>query len=270
MKAPTRMTQMKRTICMSETEQDGITSLTVQLLSAYLANNTVASEDLAGLIQSTRNALASEADKEEPAAPVFTAATTIRKSLASRDHIISMIDGKPYKTLKRHLTTNGLTPAEYRERYNLAKDYPLVAPAYSDQRRETAARIGLGRKPKAASATEKPAAPKAPRKKAVSKPKATESTPASVAPTAPASAADIPAKASKTATAPKKPRAPKAAKPAKAPRASKNGAATDGAPKPATTRKPRAAKVETPAAASGEAKPKKLGARFAKADPVES
>lgn len=251
---------------MSETEQDGITSLTVQLLSAYLANNTVASEDLAGLIQSTRNALASEGVKEEPAAPVFTAATTVRKSLASRDHIISMIDGKPYKTLKRHLTTNGLTPAEYRERYNLAKDYPLVAPAYSDQRRETAARIGLGRKPKAAPAAEKPAAPKAPRKEAATKPKA------AAASAAPASAADIviPAKASKTTAAPKKPRAPKAAKPAKAPRANKDSAAADGAPKPAVTRKPRAAKTETPAAANGEAKPKKLGARFAKADPVES
>ncbi|HEX7781523.1 MAG TPA: MucR family transcriptional regulator [Sphingobium sp.] len=255
---------------MSETDQDGITTLTVQLLGAYLANNTVASEDLAGLIQSTRNALAGEPAKEELAAPVFTPAVTVRKSLASRDRIISMIDGKPYKTLKRHLTTHGLTPAEYRERYNLAKDYPLVAPAYSEQRRQTAARIGLGRKPKVAAPAEKAAAPKAARKTAVRKPKTAASAPLSAAPAAPASAADIviPAKVAKTAAPSKKPRAPKALK---APSADKGSAA----PK---TRKPRAAKADKPAVTdaaaskdSGAAKPAgKLRARFAKSDPVES
>jgi predicted transcriptional regulator len=82
----------------------------------------------------------SEAEKFEPA-------VSVRKSLASRDHIISMIDGKPYKTLTRHLSTNGLTPDEYRRRYNLKRDYPMTAPAYSERRREMAKKIGLGRKP---------------------------------------------------------------------------------------------------------------------------
>src|SRR5690606_33118041 len=88
-------------------------------------------------------------------------AVTVRKSLASKDHIISMIDGKPYKTLRRHLSTHGLTPAEYRARYGLKADYPMVAPAYSEQRRAMAKKIGLGRKPgetrpaKAAAATPK-------------------------------------------------------------------------------------------------------------------
>jgi len=58
-----------------------------------------------------------------------------------------MIDGKPYKTLKRHLAVNGMTPAEYRERYNLKADYPMVAENYSESRRSMAHKIGLGRKP---------------------------------------------------------------------------------------------------------------------------
>jgi predicted transcriptional regulator len=87
-----------------------------------------------------------EAPAEEAVAQ-YTPAVTARKSLASRDHIISMIDGKPYKTLRRHLTTNGLTPEEYRARYNLKADYPMVAEAYSEARRTMAKSIGLGRKP---------------------------------------------------------------------------------------------------------------------------
>lgn len=76
-----------------------------------------------------------------------TPAVTARKSLASPERIISMIDGKPYRTLRRHLSTNGLTPDEYRARYNLKPDYPMVAPAYSEARRAMAKKVGLGRKP---------------------------------------------------------------------------------------------------------------------------
>lgn len=135
---------------MADIEQPDLTGLTVQLLSAYVSNNSVASEDLAKLIRETRAALtdSGEAEAVEEAAVVHVPAVSIRKSLASRDHIISLVDGKPYKTLKRHLATHGLTPAEYRERYSLPKSYPMVAPTYSAARRETAARIGLGRKPR--------------------------------------------------------------------------------------------------------------------------
>lgn len=95
----------------------------------------------------------------------YPPATTVRKSLASPEQIISMIDGKPYRTLRRHLTTNGLTPEEYRARYNLKPDYPMVAPAYSEARRAMAKQIGLGRKPKAVDAgSAVPPAP-APRRK---------------------------------------------------------------------------------------------------------
>jgi predicted transcriptional regulator len=67
--------------------------------------------------------------------------------LASKEHIISMIDGRPYKTLRRHLSTHGLTPEEYRERYKLKADYPMVSESYSQVRRDMAKKIGLGRKP---------------------------------------------------------------------------------------------------------------------------
>jgi predicted transcriptional regulator len=89
----------------------------------------------------------------------YTPAVSVRKSLASPDHIISMIDGKPYKTLRRHLTTQGLTPEEYRERYGLKADYPMVARNYSEQRRAMAKKIGLGQKGRAAKASNRGAAP---------------------------------------------------------------------------------------------------------------
>jgi len=106
------------------------------------------------------------AAEPEASAQEYTPAVTARKSLASPDHIISMIDGKPYKTLRRHLATNGMTPVEYRERYGLKADYPMVAPTYSEARRRMAKSIGLGRKPgqtNVAKADAKPAS--APRKR---------------------------------------------------------------------------------------------------------
>ena len=85
-------------------------------------------------------------------------AVSARKSLASKDHIISMIDGRPYKTLRRHLSTHGLTPDEYRARYNLRADYPMVAETYSQTRRDMAKKIGLGSKGRAAKGAGKPRA----------------------------------------------------------------------------------------------------------------
>jgi predicted transcriptional regulator len=97
---------------------------------------------------------------ESDSAQQFTPAVSVRKSLASKDHIISMIDGKPYKALRRHLTRHGLTPEQYRERYNLKPDYPMVAPTYSEARRDMAKKIGLGqkgRRPKAGASAAAPA-----------------------------------------------------------------------------------------------------------------
>ncbi|WCP15309.1 hypothetical protein sphantq_03770 [Sphingobium sp. AntQ-1] len=172
---------------MADTEQPDYTSLTVQLLSAYVANNIVASEDLAALIQSTRAALIAETAPEPVETVEHVPAVSVRKSIASREHILSLIDGRPYKTLKRHLATHGLTPAEYRERYGLPATYPMVAQAYSEQRRAVAQKLGLGQRgtqARAASAAAAEAPPVAPAPKveaAAPKPKASRKQPSVVA-----------------------------------------------------------------------------------------
>ncbi|WP_232493071.1 MucR family transcriptional regulator [Novosphingobium kaempferiae] len=132
-----------------------IAALTVQLLSAYLVNNTVGADDLAGLIRSTRAALTEDtaSTAAEPEAPTYEPAVSVRKSLASDDQIISLIDGKPYKALKRHLTSHGLTPEQYRERYSLPATYPMVAPGFAAQRREIAKKIGLSNRKATVAAT---------------------------------------------------------------------------------------------------------------------
>ncbi|WP_069207480.1 MucR family transcriptional regulator [Sphingomonas panacis] len=171
---------------MSEAEKPDLTNLTVQLLSAYVSNNTVASNELAELIRSTRVALESEIAPAPTAELQYVPAVTVRKSLGSRDHIISLIDGKLYKSLKRHLSSHGLTPAEYRARYNLPSDYPMVAPGYSQQRREVAQRLGLGNRKSVASApvaAAEPAAETAPPAEApatIDAPLAAEATPAAI------------------------------------------------------------------------------------------
>jgi predicted transcriptional regulator len=137
-----------------ETADINAVELATELTIAWLSNpNTRASGDeVPGFLQkmheavnqlSTNTQLVTE---EEPAGE-YTPAVSVRKSLASKDHIISMIDGKPYKTLRRHLAGHGLSPAEYRQRYGLKPDYPMVAENYSEARRAMAKKIGLGRKP---------------------------------------------------------------------------------------------------------------------------
>ena len=159
------------------TGTDALT-LAVDLTAAWLGNpNTRADPDAVPTFLTTIHAsivaLAGSTpatDDQAPAPTEFPPAVTVRKSLASPDKIISMIDGKPYRTLRRHLSTHGLTPAEYRDRYKLKADYPMVAPAYSEARRDMAKKIGLGRKPASAAPTAPdPApvvAPKSRRKKA--------------------------------------------------------------------------------------------------------
>ena len=145
--------------------------LAAELTIAWLgnANNRVSAEDVPAFLQKmheTLNGLGTSGAADQPQADEqaeFAPAVTVRKSLASKDHIISMIDGKPYRTLRRHLSTNGLTPDEYRQRYNLKADYPMVAPNYSEARRSMAKQLGLGRK-KAAEAEAH--APRRGRKKA--------------------------------------------------------------------------------------------------------
>ena len=127
-------------------EPDILIALTADIAASFVTNNRVAISDIGGMIASVHGALASLGRPPAPAATEFVPAVTLRKSLADPSRIISMIDGKPYAVLKRHLTTQGLTPAEYRTRYNLPADYPMAAPAYSEMRKAMAVKIGLGRK----------------------------------------------------------------------------------------------------------------------------
>lgn len=140
---------------MTDTDTDaGSVELATELTIAWLSNpNTRASaDDVPAFLHKMHEAvsnLAAAPTAEEPAEPAaeYTPAVSVRKSLASKDYIVSMIDGKPYKTLRRHLAGHGLTPEQYRDRYNLRSDYPMVAENYSQARRDMAKRIGLGRKP---------------------------------------------------------------------------------------------------------------------------
>lgn len=122
--------------------------LAAEIVSAYVSNNSVPSADLPALIGSIHSALVSLTHPAEamPVAETVEKPSSgqIRKSVTP-DAIISFIDGKPYKTLKRHLGTHGLDPHSYRQRYGLPNDYPMVAPSYAAQRSALAKSIGLGR-----------------------------------------------------------------------------------------------------------------------------
>jgi predicted transcriptional regulator len=123
--------------------------LTGNLVRAFLQRNNIPAAALPDLIQTTYDSLArlGEVSVTAAALPEAVGAVSLRKSLASPDHIISMIDGKPYRTLKKHLSGHKLTPQGYRILYKLPDDYPMVAPAYSSERSAMARCIGLGRKP---------------------------------------------------------------------------------------------------------------------------
>ena len=136
---------------MSENTEAQITDfveLTGDIVAAYVSNNPVRPGDLPELIRTVHAALnglsngtagaAPEAEIEKPTA------AQIRKSVTP-DGIVSFLDGKTYKTMKRHLTGHGLDPYSYRQRFGLPADYPMVAAAYAAQRSELAKSIGLGR-----------------------------------------------------------------------------------------------------------------------------
>ena len=121
-------------------------TLTSDIVTAHVANNNVEVEVLPSLIENVYKALSGLGTQEEPVEPLEPA-VSIRASIKS-DHLVCLEDGKKMKMLKRHLMTDhGMTPAEYRERWSLPADYPMVAPEYAEKRRELAKEIGLGRKP---------------------------------------------------------------------------------------------------------------------------
>ena len=139
---------------------------TTDIVVSYVANNSVAAQDLGALIQNvhaTLSSLGSDTTEEPRPDP----AVSIRSSVKN-DHLVCLEDGKKFKMLKRHLMTDhGMTPAEYRARWNLSSSYPMVAPDYAAMRGDLARKIGLGRKP-----GEKPGRRKAQSNKPAAKAKA--------------------------------------------------------------------------------------------------
>ena len=132
----------------NEVTEDTLLTLTADIVAAHVSNNSVAVNDLPNLIQNVHAALGgisggARAPEAKPQPKV-----SVRASVKP-DYIVCLEDGKKQKMLKRHLMTNhGMTPAEYREKWGLAADYPMVAPNYAEQRRTLAKSIGLGTKRK--------------------------------------------------------------------------------------------------------------------------
>lgn len=131
-----------------DVEDDGMMlELTTQVVSAYVGNNPIAASDLSSLIQDVHTALHGlQAPPPEPEPEKPVPAVSIRKSLKD-DYLICLEDGKKFKSLKRHLKTHyDLSPEQYREKWGLPADYPMVAPNYAKERSRLAKKMGLGRK----------------------------------------------------------------------------------------------------------------------------
>ena len=147
-----------------QADSDHFRKLTAQIVAAHLANNKLDVAEVPPLIETVHKTLASlgkakeEQVKQEPAVP-------IRKSVFP-DHIICLEDGKKLKMLKRHLkTAYDLTPDQYREKWGLSRDYPMVAPNYAEHRSSLAKKIGLGRRQEEAPPAPVPVAAAAPAKR---------------------------------------------------------------------------------------------------------
>jgi len=149
-------------------ETERLRELVADVAAAYFSNSHVSPSDIPSVVNQIASSLqsvgasssvaADEQSSSESSAPKLTAAQ-IRKSVTP-DGLISFEDNKSYKTLRRHLTTRGLSPEQYRAKWNLPAEYPMVAPAYSAARSAMAKSLGLGRKP---GATAKPKSTGAPR-----------------------------------------------------------------------------------------------------------
>jgi predicted transcriptional regulator len=132
---------------MTDPQNPDLLSCTSEIVAAHVSNNSVPREELPHLIREVYDALAgltgagARADRREPAVPV--------KKSVTPDYIVCLEDGKQLKMLKRHLmTAYNMTPDEYRERWGLPADYPMVAPNYAKRRSSLAKKIGLGTKPR--------------------------------------------------------------------------------------------------------------------------
>lgn len=125
-----------------------IIALTADIVSAHVSNNSVALSDLPTLIQNVHGALSQLNEESAPTESKPEPAVSVRSSVKP-DYIVCLEDGKKLKMLKRHLMTHyQMTPEQYRAKWNLPLDYPMVAPNYAEQRRSLAKKIGLGKQPR--------------------------------------------------------------------------------------------------------------------------
>lgn len=133
---------------MAQTDElnETLITLTADIVSAHVSNNSVAVSDLPALIQNVHGALNALGSETKEPEPKQEPAVSIRSSIKP-DYIVCLEDGKKLKMLKRHLMTHySMTPDEYRQKWGLNADYPMVAPNYAEQRRTLAKKIGLGTK----------------------------------------------------------------------------------------------------------------------------
>ena len=129
-----------------DTAEDMLLTLTADIVAAHVSNNSVAVNDLPNLIQNVHTALSGISGSSGGAEPKPEPKVSIRSSVKP-DYIVCLEDGKKLKMLKRHLSTHyNMTPDQYRQKWGLSADYPMVAPNYAEQRRTLAKSIGLGTK----------------------------------------------------------------------------------------------------------------------------
>src|ERR1700716_3539899 len=130
---------------MDETSKADLVELTAEILSAYVSNNTVVASDLPAIIGEVHEALSKASQRIGPTEREELRPAVALKKSVTPDYIVCLEDGKKFKSLKRHLRTHyNLSPEEYREKWGLAADYPMVAPNYSATRSRLAKDNGLG------------------------------------------------------------------------------------------------------------------------------
>jgi predicted transcriptional regulator len=130
----------------NDSAEDTLLTLTADIVAAHVSNNSVAVNDLPNLIQNVHSALNTISGRAAAAEPKPEPKVPIRSSVKP-DYVVCLEDGKRLKMLKRHLMTHyNMTPDQYRQKWGLAADYPMVAPNYAEQRRTLAKSIGLGTK----------------------------------------------------------------------------------------------------------------------------
>jgi predicted transcriptional regulator len=137
---------------MTETNKDSgsdlLIELTAEIVAAYVSNNSVAANDLPNVISQVHAAPGGATMPTEEIAEKPKPAVSVRRSIQN-DYLICLEDGQKFKSLKRHLMTHyGLTPEQYREKWDLPADYPMVAPSYAEARSRLAKEMGLGQKRK--------------------------------------------------------------------------------------------------------------------------